>query len=98
MTKYIVLKSPPIVPLIGQFAKHIGTEVQKMKETLTGVSGAARRLNLSVDTVRRLADAGTLPHIKIQTGGRTDRAFRMRDVDALALERAAQARKERPAR
>jgi excisionase family DNA binding protein len=48
------------------------------------VSGAARILEVSEDTVRRLEAAGVLPAIRTQTG---TRLFERRAVEALAAQR-----------
>lgn len=64
-----------------QGTKHMTNEVKPMTEKLLTTSAAARRLNKSADTVRRLADSGQLPFFTIDSGGRMDRGFRLSDIE-----------------
>ena len=52
------------------------------KATITGITGAARRLGISESGVRRL-DAELKPE-RIESGERTFRTYRVADVERLA--------------
>jgi excisionase family DNA binding protein len=54
------------------------------ESALLTVSEAARRLGLSIDTIRRYGDSGRLPVVWTPTG---QRRFRPEDVDALLSDR-----------
>ncbi len=56
---------------------------------LLGTSAAARRLNVSSQTVRRFIEAGKLPAVRTPLGHLLDAG----EVERLAAERAAQARR-----
>lgn len=58
----------PEVPYITEFER-------------IGVSEAAQMLGFSVDTVRRAADAGKIPHTRTPGG---QRRFNRADIEALA--------------